>query len=668
VTESTAHHCGSLPDASDAPGLSARDLLDQTRELLGNGGRGDTPMSRLARRTVQRARETGDTESEALALCYGLLPWIPVLSEAEAEARIADTRLRVDALGVQRAAWLVEDLRAWWCVLHGRHVEATTIASRLARIDPSQRDPTEQTLTLQTLGLSGEWRGQPDDALRYRHRAVQVAEHSARARLLALACTNLGGLLTRELIAPEDGLPQLQRARALWAALPMSANAMINTAALISALDLLGEHAQAYQVFREDLQRPGALEHVPLVRPRMTWALIGVGRLDEAEAWLAAIPAGAHDGAVNRYDIQPLVRLRLLCAQRRYPEARALAERELDRPLAHVRAPFDVVMIHDHLREACAALGDHVAAARAAAAARDACLPLVNCSARARYLTIQLQRDPSGAPALSAIDQKRLEAIERETQNQSGKALTRQVPQFLAHVVHELRNPIGGVMGMSTLLLMSNLDDKQRRYANAMRSSGQTLLQLVNDVLDLAKIEHGQFSLNTVRFPIAEWLRESVDACSFNAQLQGLCLEWSCDPRLPSHAVGDPMRLRQVLANFLSNALKFTKSGQVRVRASAAPGPQADEWLLRIEVQDTGKGISAEALARLFQEFVQEDDTIARDYGGTGLGLALCKQLMALMGGTLGASSALGHGSTFWLEAPVLQCAACSPAADMSNG
>ncbi len=324
-------------------------------------------------------------------------------------------------------------------------------------------------------------------------------------------------------------------------------------------------------------------------------------------------------------------------------------------------------MIHDHLREACAALGDHAAAAHAAAAARDACLPLVNCSARARYLTIQLQRDPSGAPALSAIDQKRLEAIERETQNQSARAQPKQVPKFLAHVVHELRNPIGGVMGMSTLLLMSNLDEKQRRYANAMRSSGQTLLQLVNDVLDLAKIEHGQFGLNQVRFPIAEWLRESVDACSFNAQLQGLCLEWRCDPRLPSHAVGDPMRLRQVLANFLSNALKFTKTGQVQVRALAVEHHEAGAWQLRIEVQDTGRGISAEALARLFHEFVQADDTIARDYGGTGLGLALCKQLMALMGGTLGATSVLGEGSTFWLQAPVLQQAACPPTAAMSN-
>ena len=647
--------------------LSARELLDQTRELLGAGGRGDTPMSRLAGRTVQRARETGDTESEALALCYGLLPWIPALTEAEAERRIADAKLRVDALGVQRAAWLVEDLRAWWCVLHGRHVEATTIASRLARIDPAQRDPTEQTLTLQTLGLSGEWRGQPDDALRYRHRAVQVAEQSGRTRLLALACTNLGGLLTRELIAPEDGLPLLQRARALWAALPMSANTMINTAALISALDLLGEAAQAYQVFCEDLQRPGALDHVQLVRPRMAFALIGVGRLDEAEAWLAAIPAGSHDGAVNRYDIQPVVRLRLLCAQHRYAEARTLAERELDRPLAHVRAPFDVVMIHDHLREACAALGDHAAAAHAAAAAREACLPLVNCSARARYLTIQLQRDPSGAPALSAIDQRRLEAIERETQNQSVKAATKQVPQFLAHVVHELRNPIGGVMGMSTLLLMSDLDEKQRRYANALRSSGHTLLQLVNDVLDLAKIEHGQFSLQQVRFPVEEWLRESVEACSFNAQLQGLRVTWTCDPAMPTHAVGDPLRLRQVLANFLSNALKFTKAGQVQVRASAVAGQPGGPGQLRIEVQDTGKGISAEALARLFHEFVQEDDTISRDYGGTGLGLALCKQLMALMGGTLGATSVLGQGSTFWLEAPVLQEAVRRPVADMAN-
>jgi signal transduction histidine kinase len=385
-------------------------------------------------------------------------------------------------------------------------------------------------------------------------------------------------------------------------------------------------------------------------RAQLTLALIGVGRLAEAQAWLDQLTP--QNQTVNQYGFAtaPLVRLRLLCAQRRYAEARALAETERDRVLIHMNSTYDSVQLFDHLREACEALGDRAAAAEAAAAARKACLPLVNLSARARYLAAQLERDPANAPPLSAVDERRLAAIAREVQAQSNRAVAPQVPRFLAHVVHELRNPIGGVMGMSSLLLMSDLDEKQRRFTSAISSSASTLQRLIDDVLDLAKIERGQFQLNPQPFALEPWLTQAMDAYVSQGQAKGVVVDAGLDAGLPDRVVGDALRLRQVLVNLVSNALKFTRAGRVDVQLRNLGGAPLGATRLRCEVRDTGTGISDEALKRLFQEFVQADETIAQDYGGTGLGLALCKQLVEAMGGRIGASSEKGVGSLFWFE------------------
>lgn len=239
-------------------------------------------------------------------------------------------------------------------------------------------------------------------------------------------------------------------------------------------------------------------------RARLTIALIGVGRLDEAQAWLEQVPPRYWAAAKDGFAVAPLVRLRLLCAQGHYAEARALTEAERKRVVNHIRSTYDRVEMLDHLREACEAVGDMAAAAEAATAAREACLPLVNLSARARYPATQLERDPAHAPPLSAVDQRRLAAIAQEVQARSSRAAPPKVPRFLAHVVHELRNPIGGVMGMSSLLLMSELDEKQRRFTSAISTSASTLQQLIDDVLDLAKIERGQFKQNPKPFELEQ--------------------------------------------------------------------------------------------------------------------------------------------------------------------
>jgi signal transduction histidine kinase len=644
--------------AQDSGLVPASELLRQTEALFGGGDIGDTPMAQLARLTLERARATQDHESEALAYFYSLYPWVFLTDELVLMGRIEEARRRCEFLGVRRGLWLLEDLKAYVAAVKGRHLEATAIGQRLDRVPEALRPPFERSITLLLMTRYCAWVGRLEDSLRLCHRAVHLAEQCDHETWLAATCVGLGGLLTRDALNPEDGLPYVERSRALLAHRPLALTTVIATSQLVAALDMLGEHDRAYAVFEEDLARPGARERlrpgpmalVESTRSRLVAALIGVGRLEEAQAWLDEFAPEAFGAQIYRYAVAPLMRLRLLCRQQRYAEARALAQVERDRPLTHARTLHDQVTILDHLREACDALGDDAGAAEAAAGAREACLPLVALSARARYLSTQLQREPLNTPPLSAIDLKRLAAIEAEARAQSSQAAQRQVPKFLAHVVHELRNPIGGMMGMSSLLLMSNLDEKQRRYTSAMQQSADTLLQLVNDVLDLAKIESGQFGFNPGPVALDTWLQQCVEGFAALAQKKGCAIHVALDPALPRDVIGDALRMRQVLANLLSNALKFTRAGRIDVRVTRGGAAPAGKLRLHVEVQDTGSGMSEEALGRLFQEFVQADATIARDYGGTGLGLALCKQLVERMEGRIGARSQKGVGSTFWFE------------------
>lgn len=644
--------------AQDSELVSARELLRQTEALFGGGDVGDTPMSQFAQRALARARETQDHESEALAYFYSLYPWVFLTDEATLLARIEEARRRCEFLGVRRGLWLLEDLKAYVAAVKGRHLEAIAIGQRLDRVPEALRPPFERSITLLLMTRYCAWVGRTEESLRFCHRAVVLAAQCEHEAWQAAALIALGGVLTRDTLNPEEGLPYVERGRALLARRPTTLTTVIATAQMVATLDMLGEHERAYAVFVEDLSRPGAKEAlqprpmalVESTRARLAGALIGVGRLAEAQAWLDEFTPDAYGPQIYRYAVSPLMRLRLLCKQQRYAEARTLAQVERDRPVTHARTPHDQVSILDHLREACEALGDLEGAAEAAAAARETCLPLVALSARARYLSTQLQSDPHHTPPLSAIDLKRLTAIEQEAKAQSSLAAERQVPRFLAHVVHELRTPIGGMMGMSSLLLMSNLDEKQRRYTSAMQRSADTLLQLVNDVLDLAKIESGQFSIALGPVPLEAWAQESAEGFMVVGQKKGVALQLHLEPALPRAVIGDAQRMRQVLANLISNALKFTKTGRIDVRLRHGGAAPAGQVRLRVEVEDTGKGISDEALGQLFQEFVQADSTIARDYGGTGLGLALCKQLIERMDGRIGASSRLGVGSVFWFE------------------
>ncbi|MDB5746893.1 MAG: hybrid sensor histidine kinase/response regulator [Massilia sp.] len=239
----------------------------------------------------------------------------------------------------------------------------------------------------------------------------------------------------------------------------------------------------------------------------------------------------------------------------------------------------------------------------------------------------------------------RTEQLERA--KNAAEAASRAKSAFLATMSHEIRTPMNGVLGMTEMLLGTSLSETQRNYTRLVKRSGEHLLVIINDILDFSKIEAGKLTIEYINFNLWDLLDDIHTVYTPQAQNKGIALDFDIANDIPVAICGDPNRLRQIMANLLGNAIKFTEQGRIEARVRVA-SEDSQAVMLRFEVIDTGIGISREARTRLFEAFSQADDSTTRKFGGTGLGLAISKQLVELMGGAIGVDNGARQGSVFW--------------------
>lgn len=275
------------------------------------------------------------------------------------------------------------------------------------------------------------------------------------------------------------------------------------------------------------------------------------------------------------------------------------------------------------------------------------------------------------AKRTSELEHKTQEAVHAKEEAMSAKSDAEKASsaksEFLATMSHEIRTPMNGVLGMVELLKSTPLNHEQIEYVRTIHNSGEALVRVINDILDYSKIESGHLDIEAVAFNLSDLIDECISIFSIRATESGVDLFSEIEESVPEVVHGDPTRIKQVLINFLSNAFKFTEQGEIVIKVGVLAKDDRGSIKLKLEVIDSGIGISAAQREKLFKVFSQADSSITRRYGGTGLGLAICKQLSELMGGEVGVESEIGQGSNFWFSMVVTEASEAEAAEHQFN-
>ena len=360
------------------------------------------------------------------------------------------------------------------------------------------------------------------------------------------------------------------------------------------------------------------------------------GRIDAAKADLARLQAlkTSNQFAATSFDRQPELQAELMAAEGQERAAFALL-----RDYSHQSAQQQAERSSSGVSQVTAELERQLVSAQDEATLEKKVLRSQRGAGLLGVLLVIL--------AIAALFWQRRSARGLKAARQHAEAASSSKSEFLANMSHEIRTPLNGVVAVADMLAAAGLPERERKMAEIIRSSGQSLERLLSDVLDLARVEAGQLTIEAAPFNAADLVRAVAELCRLRADEKGLALTTEIDPALERWFAGDAVRVRQILTNFASNAVKFTEKGAVTIRGeTTAPGR------LRFSVIDTGVGFAPEVKARLFARFQQADGSITRRFGGSGLGLAISRQLASLMNGAVDCESAPGAGSRFWFEAP----------------